>query len=131
AENRDVMANHHAYSFCNSLSSAMQAYISTGSRKHLLAAKNAFAMIDGVQSFATGGWGPNESFVAPGSNTLYDSLGRTHAGFETPCGSYAHFKLTRYLLRLTRDGRYGDSMERVFYNTVLGAKRLEPDGHAF
>ena len=22
-------------------------------------------------------------------------------------------------------------MERVLYNTVLGAKRLEPDGHAF
>lgn len=131
SENRDVMANHHAYSFCNSLSSAMQAYISTGSRKHLLAAQNAFAMIDGVQSFATGGWGPNESFVAPGSNTLYESLSHTHAGFETPCGSYAHFKLTRYLLRVTRDGRYGDSMERVFYNTVLGAKRLEPDGHAF
>jgi hypothetical protein len=88
-------------------------------------------MITNCQSFATGGWGPNESFSAPGSGKLYESLSHTHAGFETPCGSYAHFKLTRYLLRVTRDGRYGDSMERVFYNTVLGAKRLEPDGHAF
>ena len=131
SENRNVLANHHAYSFCNALSSAMQAYISTGSRKHLLAARNAFDMITTGQSFATGGWGPNESFSAPGSSTLYDSLTHTHAGFETPCGSYAHFKLTRYLLRVSRDGRYGDSMERVFYNTVLGAKRLEPDGHAF
>jgi hypothetical protein len=131
SENKNVLANHHAYSFCNALSSAMQAYISTSSQKHLLAAKNAFEMIDQTQSFATGGWGPNESFVAPGSSTLFDSLSRTHSGFETPCGSYAHFKLTRYLLRVTRDGRYGDSMERVFYNTVLGAKRLEPDGHAF
>ncbi|MGB7190074.1 MAG: beta-L-arabinofuranosidase domain-containing protein [Acidobacteriaceae bacterium] len=131
SENHDVMANHHAYSFCNSLSSAMQAYISTGNRKYLRAASNGHAMLRSVQSFATGGWGPNESFVAPGSNTLYESLSHTHAGFETPCGSYAHFKLTRYLLRVTRDGRYGDSMERVFYNTVLGAKRLEPDGHAF
>ncbi|HTV06953.1 MAG TPA: beta-L-arabinofuranosidase domain-containing protein [Acidobacteriaceae bacterium] len=131
AENKDVLANHHAYSFCNALSSAMEAYICTGSEKHLLAAKNAFEMISQVQSFATGGWGPNESFVAPGSSTLFDSLSSTHASFETPCGSYAHFKLTRYLLRVTRDGRYGDSMERVFYNTVLGAKRLEPDGHAF
>lgn len=131
SRNRNVLADHHAYSFCNALSSAMQAYISTGSRKHLLAAKNAFEMISTGQSFATGGWGPNESFSAPGSGKLYASLSRTHAGFETPCGSYAHFKLTRYLLRVTRDGRYGDSMERVFYNTVLGAKRLEPDGHAF
>src|SRR3546814_13457872 len=47
------------------------------------------------------------------------------------CGSYAHFKLTRYLLRITRDSRYGDSMERVFYNTVLGAMPMLADGSAF
>jgi len=131
SEGKNVLANHHAYSFCNSLSSAMQAYIATGSEKHLRAASNAFDMINDTQSFATGGWGPNESFSAPGSGTMYASLTDTHRSFETPCGSYAHFKLTRYLLRVTGDGRYGDSMERVFYNTVLGAKRLEPDGHAF
>jgi DUF1680 family protein len=62
---------------------------------------------------------------------LYASLTKTHSGFETPCGSYAHFKLTRALLRVTRDGRYGDSIERVLYNTVLGVKPLETDGHAF
>jgi DUF1680 family protein len=131
AENKNVLHDHHAYSFCNALSSAMQAYIATGSRKHLRAASNAFDMITATQSFATGGWGPNESFSAPDSGALFASLAETHRGFETPCGSYAHFKLTRYLLRVTRDGRYGDSMERVLYNTVLGAKRLEPDGHAF
>ncbi len=131
SENKNILANHHAYSYCNALSSAMQAYLSTGSRKHLLAAKNAMEMIAATQSFASGGWGPNESFSAPGSGTLYASLTDTHRGFETPCGSYAHFKLTRYLLRVTRDGSYGDSMERVFYNTVTGAKRLEADGHTF
>ncbi|HTX37174.1 MAG TPA: beta-L-arabinofuranosidase domain-containing protein [Bryobacteraceae bacterium] len=131
SENRNVLAGHHAYSFCNSLSSAMQAYLAAGSRKHLLAARNAFDMIAATQSFATGGWGPNESFVAPGQGELFRSLTATHRGFETPCGSYAHCKLTRYLLRVTRDGRYGDSMERVFYNTVLGARPLERDGRAF
>ncbi len=131
AEGKNAMANHHAYSFCNALSSAMQAYLTDGSQKHLRAASNAFDIITNVQSFATGGWGPNESFIATDSDDLYKSLSETHRGFETPCGSYAHFKLTRYLLRVTADGRYGDSMERVFYNTVLGAKRLEPDGHAF
>lgn len=131
SENKNVLANHHAYSFCNALSSAMQAYIATGSKKHLRAASNAFDMITATQSFATGGWGPNESFSAPGSGMLYASLTKTHSSFETPCGSYAHFKLTRYLLRVTGDGRYGDSMERVFYNTVLGAKRLQSDGRAF
>jgi uncharacterized protein len=131
AENKNVLANHHAYSFCNALSSAMQAYLSTGSRKHLAAASNAFEMIATTQSFATGGWGPDESFSEAGSGALYASLTGTHRGFETPCGSYAHFKLTRYLLRVTGDGRYGDSMERVLYNTVLGAKQLQPDGNAF
>lgn len=131
SQNRNVLADHHAYSFCNALSSAMQSYLADGSEKHLRAASNAFDMITATQSFATGGWGPNESFVAPGSGELYASLSGTHRGFETPCGSYAHFKLTRYLLRVTRDARYGDSMERVLYNTVLGAKRLEPDGRAF
>jgi DUF1680 family protein len=129
SENQNVLPHHHAYSFCNSLNSAMQAYLSGGSKKHLLAARNGFDMIDRTQSFATGGWGPNESFVAPGG--LYRSLTTTHRGFETPCGSYAHFKLTRYLLRVTRNGRYGDSMERILYNTVLGAKPLQRDGRAF
>ena len=46
-------------------------------------------------------------------------------------GAYAHFKLTRYLLRVTRDARYGDSMERVMYNTVLGAKPLHENGETF
>ncbi len=131
SENENILANHHAYSFCNALSSAMQAYLANGSRKHLRAASNAFDMITATQSFATGAWGPNESFGAPDSGFLYNSLSGSHRGFETPCGSYAHFKLTRYLLRVTRDGRYGDSMERVLYNTVLGAKPLQPDGRAF
>jgi transposase-like protein len=33
--------------------------------------------------------------------------------------AYAHFKLPRYLLRITKNPHYGDSMERVMYNTVL------------
>ena len=83
------------------------------------------------QSFATGGWGPDEMLRAPGSDDVFDSLTKTHHSFETPCGSYAHFKLTRYLLRVTRNPRYGDSMERVMYNTVLGAKPLLANGSTF
>jgi len=130
AEGRNVLANHHAYSFCNALSSAMQAYLTGWNEKYLRAAKNAFDMIE-AQSFATGAWGPDESFGPADSDYLYGSLTKTHRGFETPCGSYAHFKLTRYLLRVTRDSRYGDSMEKVLYNTVLGALPLQADGRAF
>jgi DUF1680 family protein len=130
AEGRDVLAGRHAYSYVNSLSSAMQAYLTLGSEKHLLAARNAFAMLS-RQSFVTGGWGPDEMLGASTSANVYNSLTESHSSFETPCGSYAHFKLTRYLLRVTRDSRYGDSMERVMYNTVLGAKPLRPDGRTF
>jgi len=130
SRNEDVMGGRHAYSYVNSLSSAMMAYMVAGSEKHLQAAKNAFAMLD-AQSFATGGWGPDETLRAPGSSGVYDSLTNTHHSFETPCGSYAHFKLTRYLLRVTRDSRYGDSMERMMYNTVLGALPLEENGRNF
>ena len=117
----NVFAGRHAYSTVNSLSSGMQAYLALGSDKHLLAVKNAYGMLL-AQSFATGGWGPDEQLRAPDSDALFESLAKTHQSFETPCGAYAHFKLTRYLLRVTRDSRYGDSMERVLYNTVLGAR---------
>jgi uncharacterized protein len=130
AAGQNDLAGRHAYSHVNSLSSAMQAYLTLGSEKHLRAAKNGFDMV-AAQSFGTGGWGPDEVLRATGSSDVYDSLSKTHSGFETPCGSYAHFKLTRYLLRVTRDSRYGDSMERVMYNTILGAKPLERDGRTF
>jgi hypothetical protein len=130
ARNENVMNGRHAYSHVNSLSSAMMAYMVAGSEKHLNAATNAFGMLQ-AQSFATGGWGPNETLCGPDSDALLGSLTNTHRSFETPCGAYAHFKLTRYLLRVSREARYGDSMERMMYNTVLGAKPLEDDGHAF
>lgn len=130
AEGHNAFTGRHAYSHVNALSSAMQAYLTLGSEMHFEAAKNGFEMLT-AQSFATGGWGPGEQLRATGSLDVFKSLSDNHSSFETPCGSYAHFKLTRYLLRVTRDSRYGDSMERVMYNTILGAKPLESDGHSF
>lgn len=130
ARGENVLPGKHAYSHVNCLSSAMQAYLVLGDGKYLHAAKNAFDFVR-AQSFATGGWGPNEEFRKPGSGEIGESLTKTHSSFETPCGSYAHFKLTRYLIRTTRDSRYGDSMERVLYNCILGAKPIEQDGHGF
>jgi DUF1680 family protein len=34
-------------------------------------------------------------------------------------------------MRVTGDSRYGDSMEKVLYNAILGAKPLQPDGTSF
>jgi uncharacterized protein len=130
AEEHNVFPGKHAYSHVNTLSSAMQAYFDSGDAKYLRAATNGLRMVQ-EQSYATGGWGPSEGFVEPGNGLLGASLDKTHASFETPCGAYGHFKITRYLLRLTRDSRYGDSMERVLYNTIAGAKPIKPDGESF
>ena len=70
-------------------------------------------------------------FARPGSGDMGESLVRTHSSFETPCGSYGHFKIARYLMRITGDSLYGDSMESVLYNTILGAKPILPDGTSF
>lgn len=131
SQGNNVLPFEHAYSHVNAFSSAMQAYITLGSEKHLRAAKNGFEMLLTTQSFATGGWGPDEAFGEPQRGQLGDSLRSTHASFETPCGSYGHFKITRYLLRVTKDPHYGDSMERVLYNTILGAWPIQAEGTSF
>ena len=130
ADGRNALVGEHAYSHVNALSSAMQSYLVLGDEKYLRAATNGLRFVH-EQSYATGGWGPNEAFVEPGRGLLDESLGTTHASFETPCGAYGHFKITRYLLRATRDSRYGDSMERVLYNTVAGATPILADGTSF
>jgi uncharacterized protein len=142
ARGENVLGGRHAYSHVNSLCSAAKAYLVFGEEKYLQAAINGFTFVE-EQSFATGGWGPDETFLpysdpmsgerrySPGVTSLADSITRSVSHFETPCGGYAHFKLTRYLLRITKDPRYGDSMERVMYNTVLGALPLNGYGNAF
>jgi uncharacterized protein len=130
AEGHSNFEDRHAYSHVNALCSAMQGYMTLGSEKHLRAARNGFEFLL-AQSFATGGWGADETLRGPDSEAPYASLSQSHRSFETPCGSYAHFKLTRYLLRVSGDARYGDSMDRVMYNTVLGAKPLREDGSTF
>ncbi len=126
----NVLAGNHAYSHLNSMNSAALAFVFLKDPTYLKAAVNGFRFVR-EQSYATGGWGPTEAFISPGKGELAKSLTRTHASFETPCGSYGEFKLTRYLLRITHDSTYGDAMETVMYNTILGAKPLAADGHAF
>ncbi|HYK34975.1 beta-L-arabinofuranosidase domain-containing protein [Alloacidobacterium sp.] len=131
AARENILPGEHAYSHVNALCSAFQCYLTTGSEKHLRAARNGFEFVLTTQSFATGGWGPDETFRKPDSGDMGASLIRTHASFETPCGAYGHFKVSRYLLRASGDSRYGDSMEKVLYNTILGALPIREDGHSF
>jgi hypothetical protein len=149
SQGKNVLGGRHAYSHTNGLCGAAKAYLMLGDAKYLQAAVNGLAFAD-EQSFATGGYGPGELFLpkpafdykspatgevrhysavaTPGDSILLDhNLGH----FETGCGSYAHFKLTRYLIRITKNSLYGDSMERVMYNCALGILPLHPLGKAF
>jgi DUF1680 family protein len=130
AENRNVLPGQHAYSHLNALCSAMQCYLTDDSSKHLDAARNGFRFVR-EQSFATGGWGPDEAFRKPDTDELVNTLHTSHSSFETPCGAYGHFKISRYLMRVTGDSSYGDSMEAVLYNTILGARPIRSDGVSF
>src|SRR5881394_4038786 len=130
AEGKNVLPGEHAYSHVNAFSSAMQSYLVLGDEKYLRAARNGVQMVQD-QSYATGGWGPDEAFVEPGKGLLGESRGKTRSSFETSCGAYGLFKITRYLLRVTRDSHYGDNMEQVLYNTVAGAKPILADGTSF
>ncbi len=129
ARGEDVLAGRHAYSHVMALSSAARAYVELGDPRYRAAAKNGWTFLE-QQRFASGGWGPNELLVQPGTAQLFDSLTTTANHFETPCGTYATMKLARYLMRLTADARYGDGLERVMYNGLLAVKRPDSEGNS-
>lgn len=145
AEGSDAFTpERHAYSHINSLCSAARAFEFGGDGKYFRTVSNAWEHLTGTQMYASGGWGPNERFVTAGTGALAASLSfhdtrwhfRTHSGdyannFETPCGAYANIVLDRYLLRFTRDPKYGDNLERVLVNGILAALPMQPDGRTF
>lgn len=135
ARGENPLPGQHAYSHAIALSSAGKAYLKLGEAKYREAMRNAFTLLTTQQQFASGGWGPNETFIAPHRGELYASLATTVDHFETPCGSYAATKLARYLLRTTPDPRervqYADYLERVLYNAILAVRLPDSDGDYF
>jgi uncharacterized protein len=129
ANGDDVLAGRHAYSHVMALSSAARAYVELGDPRYRAAAENGWKFL-AMQSYASGGWGPNETLVRPGTPALAASLTTTDNHFETPCGCYGSMKLARYLMRFTADSRYGDGLERVMYNGLLAVKAPDSEGNS-
>jgi uncharacterized protein len=129
AHGDDVLAGRHAYSHVMALSSAARAYEELGDPHYRSAAANGWKFLE-RQSYASGGWGPNETLVRSGTADLATSLTTTDNHFETPCGCYGVTKLARYLMRFTADARYGDGLERVLYNGLLAVKAPDSDGNS-
>lgn len=120
----------HAYSHVNTFSSAAMTYQVTGDPKYLRIIRNAYDYLQQTQCYATGGYGPNERFMTPGGS-LGKALETRSDTFETVCGSWAAFKLSRYLTQFTGESRYGDWVERLVYNGVGAALPLRPGGKNF
>jgi len=120
----------HAYSHVNTFSSAAMTYAITGDPVYLNIIRNAHDYLQNAQCYATGGYGPMERFVAP-NGTLGRSLEARNATFEAVCGSWAGFKLSRYLIEFTGEARYGDWAERLLYNGVGAALPITTGGKHF
>ncbi len=121
---------YHAYSHVNTFSSAAMAYAVTGEDHYLNVIKNAYDWLQNTQCYCTGGYGPSETTSA-GKGGLGAVLDYRSDTFETACGSWAAFKLTRYLLQFTGAARYGDWAERILYNAIGAALPVTPEGKTF
>lgn len=132
AQETDIFADqdwYHAYSHVNTLSGAAAAYFVTGERWYLDAICNAYDYLQQNQIYATGGYGPDERLRTP--SRLPDTLDTSVHHFETQCGSWAAFKLSKYLMTFTGDARYGDWIERLVINGIGATIPMSPDGRSF
>ncbi len=120
----------HAYSHVNSFSSAAMAYAVTRDASYLRILKNAYDFLQNTQCFATGGYGPAER-ILPTDGSLGRSLEMRMDDCETPCCSWAGFKMARYLMLFTGEARYGDWLERLLYNGVGGILWITTGGKHF
>lgn len=130
----------HAYSHVNTLSSAAMTYAVTGDPQYLKTIRGAYDYFQDTQCYATGGYGPGEKLMAP-NGALGESVvtepnekylgGIVGRSFETPCGTWAVFKIVRYLQQFTGEAHYGDWMERVLYNGIGAALPMAGRGETF
>jgi uncharacterized protein len=138
ARNGDIFAprpdggrntSYHAYSHVNTLGGASAAYLVTGDTRNLDILRDAYVFLQQNQCFASGGFGPDEQLLP--RDRLREKLGETHNTFEMQCGSWAAFKLAKYLISFTGDAQYGDWIERLVLNGIGASVPMTADGRVF
>ena len=92
--------------------------------------RNAYDFLQNTQCYATGGFGPAER-IMPTNGNLGKALDYHQNTCETPCCSWAAFKLARYLMQFTGEARYGDWIERLIYNGIGGILPITGQRPAF
>ncbi len=120
----------HSYSHMNTFCGAAMAYAVTRDPKYLTIVRNAYDWARGTQTYASGGYGPGEWSV-PADGTIGRALDVRLDTAEIPCGSWAGFKLSRYLMGYTGEARYGDWIETLLYNGIGAALPVQSDGRSF
>jgi len=123
----DRWRDYHAYSHVNATNGAGAAYQVTGQEHYLHTLINAYDYFNTHQCWVTGGYGPRERFKKNRAE-LIDSLCLDERHFETQCGSWAVFKLCKYLLTYTGDARFGDWIEKLLYNGIGATLPSDADG---
>lgn len=120
----------HAYSHVNSFNSAAMAYSVLQDPGYLTVIRNGYDWIRQSQSYAAGGYGPGE-WTVPADGSLGDALDVRIDQAEIPCGVWAGFKLSRYLMEFTGEARYGDWIETLLYNGIGAALPMDSDGSTY
>jgi len=117
---------HHAYSHLNTLSGAAMAYRVKRDPKYLQTAINGWDFYTRHQSYITGGFGPAEQVITHDDKAIITRTAHHH--FEVQCGSWAGFKLSKYLLEFTGHARYGDWIEKLLINAIGASIPMTDDG---
>ena len=120
---------YHAYSHVNTLGGAGAAYLVKGDPHYLEVLRNAYDYLQANETFATGGFGPDEQLLP--HDKLQAKLGASSNTFETQCGAWACFKMVKYLIACTADARYGDWAERLAINGIAASIHMTSSGRVF
>ena len=119
-------AGVHAYSHVNTFSSAAMAYALAATRLSPTSSATPMISCKTRNAMPRADTGRSERIMPPGGK-LGKALNYHQNSCETPCCSWASFKLARYLTEFTGEARYGDWVEWLMYNGV--ARHPAHPGH--
>jgi len=114
-------ANGKAYEMLSNLVGLCELARVTGDRQYLQAAINAWEDVTTHQLYVTGSTSRGEHFGPD-----FDLPNQMGANVGETCVTVTWIQFNTQLLRLTGEARYGDELERAYYNHLAAAQR--PDG---
>lgn len=114
-------ANGKAYEMLSNLVGLCELARATGDRTYLVPALNAWNDVVANQLYLTGTASYGEIFHAN-----HDLPNKPNFSIGETCVTVTWIQLTSQLLRLTGEAKYGNELERSYYNHLAAAQR--PDG---